>query len=230
MCIRDSVIAATWRRTAFVVGDGVRTVRQLIQVKNAHPSRGREAGKPLKVIDFDEVEGYLGREGLESVPEQGCEVRVIGVANISRGGESQDVTDLIHVSIRQLAEKISNAAQLGLCGVDLMIEGDISKPLGPDHQAVLIELNGTPMITLHHFPSSGGHARNVAGAILDEIIRRRRCHDASIEAQTTDERTESGEKYFAPVLSNPEELIPLSQGEIDYHSKNQNCNLCLVSV
>ena len=220
LVLNGHVIAATWRRPAFVIGDGGRTIRQLIESKNVHPWRGMQQEKPLQYIDLDEAEAFIGTERLESVPVAGCHIQVISVASISRGGEPHDVTEVIHESIQQLAVKISNAAQLTLCGVDMIIAGDISKPIGSECQATLIEINAAPFIRMHHFPSDGGFPRNVSGAILDEIIRRRNISIGISTIPINDHRLANGGKYFAQILANPEEFLSLSHGEREYYAKN----------
>ena len=215
LVLNGRTIAATWRQIPFVVGDGIRKIRQLIELKNTHPCRGNQQDKHLKYINIDEVRAYIGTEQLETVPEIGCEVQVIGVASISRGGESRDVTESIHPSIRRMAEKISNGCQLGLCGVDMIIAGDITKPIGPACQATLIEINAAPGLRMHHFPSDGGFARNVSGAVLDELVRRR---TLSISTSTTGTTDSDGTQYFAKILSNPEEFSSLSIGEEEFYA------------
>ena len=109
-------------------------------------------------------------------------------------------------------KKISDAVHLGLCGVDLIIAGDISKPIGSECQATMIEINAAPSLRIHHYPSAGGYPRNVSGAILDEILRRRK---GSTEQLITSDR----QSTFAKKIIDPNSYIPISEGEKKYYEK-----------
>ena len=224
LVLNGRVIAATRRCPPFVIGDGIKTIQQLIEIENAQPSRGSPRLKPLQPIDSDEVKSYVGIDRMNSVPDPGQEVQLLGVANGARGGIPYDVTQLIHPSISRLAEKMTDAAYLSLCGVDMIISGDASKPVGSGCQPVVIEINATPRIQLHHCPAVGGHPRNVAAAILDEIIRRRAVArkittEGNIPTSTNKNltsETDDGE-HFAEIISDPEAFMPLSVGESDFY-------------
>lgn len=224
LVLNGRVIAAARRQAAFVVGDGASTIRQLIELKNAHPWRGDQGDKPLRRIDVNEVETYLGAERLQMVPDQGRHITLLGVASIDRGGEPHDVTETMHESIIQLAEKIGQIVQLGLCGVDLIISGDITQPLGSGCRAVMIETNSAPHLRMHHFPSSPNSSRNVSACILDEIIRRRQANGGAgiYRWEPVDPTKTNVERSFAPILSNPEEFLELSQGEKDYYAEQSD--------
>lgn len=55
-----------------------------------------------------------------------------------------------------------------LCAMDFMCS-DISKDLAKTKGAI-IEINHTPGLRMHHFPSEG-QARDVAKAIVDELFK-----------------------------------------------------------
>ncbi|OGH94592.1 MAG: hypothetical protein A2538_00340 [Candidatus Magasanikbacteria bacterium RIFOXYD2_FULL_41_14] len=48
-------------------------------------------------------------------------------ANLSTGGDSVDVTNSVHANFKKLVVKITRDMGLQLCGVDIMVKGDISK-------------------------------------------------------------------------------------------------------
>ena len=227
LVLNGRVIAAARRCPPSVVGDGIKTIQQLIEIENAQPSRGSVRFKPLRPINPNEVKNYIGIDQLNSVPDPGQKVQLLGVANVGRGGISYDVTQLIHPSIYRLAEKMTDAAYLSLCGVDMIIDGDPSKPVGSECQPVLIEINTAPDLNLHHFPAGGGYARNVSGAVLDEIIRRRaaarkltteRNMPASANNYLTYQTDE--EEHFAEIIPDPEVFFPITVGESDFYAKD----------
>ncbi len=88
-------------------------------------------------------------------------------ANLSTGGEAEDVTDQVPVENIELFEKMSKVLDANLVGIDIRTE-DIAKVLEKDDYSV-IEVNASPGIRMHHFPSKG-KKRNVAKLILQEIF------------------------------------------------------------
>lgn len=84
----------------------------------------------------------LRRRGLtlKSVPERGVCVYLLDNANLSTGGDSVEVME-VHPHFRDLAVRLTADMGLRLCGVDLMVEGDIAAV--PDRYWVL-EINAAP--------------------------------------------------------------------------------------
>ena len=162
---RTGTVGVVWREPAGVVGDGQRSVRQLIDDKNA----GRA---PKFRIKLDELsEELLAGQGLayESVPASGQPVRLRGNSNASTGGDSRDVTDECHPDFKRLAARaVAAVPDLLYAGVDIMIEQDIHQAPVVGRWAVL-EINSNPGISIHHHPGSG-QARDVAGAIADLLF------------------------------------------------------------
>lgn len=206
LVLNGHVIAAVCRRAAFVVGDGLHTIDELIVLENKRRLQDNQDKTSLVQIDRSEVKEYLGDEALNSIPTYGLEVELLDVANLSRGGVTCDATEQLHPSILRLAEKITEAAYLSLCGVDMLIDGDVTQPLGEACQATVIEINATPGLRMHHFPAVGGRARNAAGAILDEIIRRR------------ESTGQIADGTFAEIIASPGYYLTMSNAEMEYHA------------
>ena len=165
-------IAAIRRHPAFVIGDGRSTVHDLVQQKNVKRRPNPYAGrKPLKVDA--EVEARLALAGLtkESVPALGERVRLRQVANVSLGGDSEDVTEVVHPDFIALVEAAWRAfPDLAFCGVDLIAE-DITRAT-PAQQHAVIEINANCDLAMHHFPTILGHEPPIdaAGAIIDYVF------------------------------------------------------------
>lgn len=167
--VNGRVRAVANRRPAFVIGDGQRTVAELIEDENRRPERAARAKTVLKPIDIESAKLYLN-EKIMSVPKSGEEFQVIATSNISRGGESVDSTEIAHVDIKNLAEKAATILGLGVCGVDIMCR-DVEKSAA-EAKAYILEVEENPGLRVHHFPSRG-RPRNVAGEILDGILEKR---------------------------------------------------------
>ena len=89
LVVGDHVAAANKGETASVVGDGVHTVNELIEIQiNSDPRRGEEEDFPLDTIRLDEHTTSvleLKRQGLtaDSVPEAGRSVLIMRTGNMA---------------------------------------------------------------------------------------------------------------------------------------------------
>ncbi|HKY05331.1 MAG TPA: Mur ligase family protein, partial [Blastocatellia bacterium] len=152
-----------------VTGDGTHTVADLIAITNSDPNRGDGHEKPLTKIPVDQVMfAYLEKHAIRTdyVPARGERVFLRDGINLSTGGTAKDVTDLVHPRVVRMCERVAIVMGLDICGIDLVL-GDISGP-PPRAGGGVIEVNASPGIRMHHFPSEG-HSRNVASAIVDML-------------------------------------------------------------
>ncbi|HZG01650.1 MAG TPA: cyanophycin synthetase, partial [Chitinophagales bacterium] len=162
-------IAAARRTPASVTGDGKSTIQQLIDNVNADPRRGYGHEKVLTSIKIDDVTNkILYDEGLtlDYVLEKGRELWLKPTANLSTGGTSTDVTDMVHPDNVFMCERIARIIGLDICGIDIMAP-DLSVPIGQNGGAVL-EVNAAPGFRMHLSPAEG-LARNVAEPVVDML-------------------------------------------------------------
>jgi cyanophycin synthetase len=170
LCIDYKFVAAAYRKPAFVTGDGVHTITQLIEEKNQHPWRSDGHIAPLTKIIVDElVIKKLTEEGLttESVPAAGQDVILRKTGNLSTGGEAWNVSNEVHPENKALFEKIARVCDLNTTGIDVMCS-DLSKPIVGQEKAGVIEVNVSPGLRMHHYPLQGEPV-NAAGLILDMV-------------------------------------------------------------
>ena len=163
-------VAIAKRIPAQVFGDNKLTVNELIEKENQNPLRAKGHHTPLSVIKIDsEVKRVLIDQNLtlESIPEKGQKVQLRKNANLSTGGEAEDVTDLVPQENIKLFEDMTRALNANVIGIDVRCE-DIAQILTKDNYAV-IEVNASPGIRMHHFPSKG-KPRNVALKILQVLF------------------------------------------------------------
>jgi cyanophycin synthetase len=168
LVVAGKMVAASERMPCHVKGDGRHTVGELIAIENQNPLRGEGHEKPLTQIKLDDgLRAALTRQGLalEYVPGDGKIVRLRDGMNLSTGGTSVDVTDLIHPSTARLCERAARVVGLDICGIDLIAE-NISQPL--EGRGGIIELNAAPGLRMHLFPSQGKR-REVGEAIVDML-------------------------------------------------------------
>jgi cyanophycin synthetase len=169
LVINHKFVAAAYRTPACVTGDGKSTLQQLIDEVNKDPRRGFGHEKVLTQIKVDAVtKNILADKNLtlESVIPKDEVLMLKPTANLSTGGTSTDVTDIVHPNNIFLAERISRIIGLDICGIDIMAS-DLSTPLEESGGAVL-EVNAAPGFRMHIEPAVG-LARNVAEPVIDML-------------------------------------------------------------
>lgn len=169
LVIDNKLVAAAKRIPAHVVGDGKHTIQELIDVTNQDPRRGYGHENVLTEITVDrDTTDLLDKMGysLETVPQDNEIVYLKSTANLSTGGTSVDVTDMIHPENIFLAERISRVIGLDVCGIDIMAE-NLTQPL-KENGGVVLEVNAAPGFRMHLAPSEG-LPRNVAAPVIDML-------------------------------------------------------------
>jgi len=169
LVIDYKMIAAAMRKPAHVIGDGLNTIRNLIEKENSDPRRGYGHENVLTEINIDhDTESLLQKRGytLDSIPADGEVVYLKSTANLSTGGTSVDVTDLVHPLNVFMCERIAKVVGLDICGIDIMA-ANLSEPL-KETGGVVLEVNAAPGFRMHLSPSEGT-PRNVAAPVLDML-------------------------------------------------------------
>lgn len=169
LVIDNKVVAAARREPAHIVGDGTNTIQELIEITNQDPRRGYGHENVLTEISIDrDTEDILQKKGytLETVPQKGELVYLKSTANLSTGGTSVDVTEMMHPENIFLCERISRVIGLDVCGIDIMAQ-NLTQPL-KESGGVILEVNAAPGFRMHLAPSEG-LPRNVAAPIIDML-------------------------------------------------------------
>ncbi|MDN3677735.1 cyanophycin synthetase [Flavobacterium paronense] len=169
LVIDNKLVAAAKREPAHVKGDGKNTIQQLIDETNKDPRRGYGHENVLTQIDVDRDTTDLLEKlnyTLETVPKKDETVYLKSTANLSTGGTSIDVTDMMHPENIFLCERISRVIGLDICGVDIMAE-NLTQPL-KENGGCILEVNAAPGFRMHLAPSEG-LPRNVAAPVIDML-------------------------------------------------------------
>ena len=171
MLVIDGALVAVSRRVpGHVVGDGVRTIEQLVEEVNRDPRRGIGHEKVLTRLTFDhQAETMMARKGYtrDSVPESGESVFLRSTGNLSTGGTATDVTDVVHPDNVEMATRAVKAIGLDVGGVDFLTT-DITqsyKEIG----GAICEINAAPGFRMHMAPSEG-RPREVGGPVMDMLF------------------------------------------------------------
>jgi cyanophycin synthetase len=169
LVINHKFIAAALREPAHVIGDGKSTIQQLIDIENKDPRRGYGHENVLTEITIDrETHEQLAKLNytLETVLKKGDQCYLKGTANLSTGGTSTDVTDIVHPHNIFICERISRVIGLDICGIDIMAS-NLSEPL-QSTGGVVLEVNAAPGFRMHLAPAKG-LPRNVAAPVIDML-------------------------------------------------------------
>ena len=169
LVIDNKIVAAAQRVPAHVVGDGINSIEELIKIVNSDPRRGYGHENVLTEIDIDRDSLELLEKRnftVNSIPEKDDIVYLKSTANLSTGGTSIDVTDMMHPENVFMAERISRIIGLDVCGVDIMAN-NLTQSL-KENGGVILEVNAAPGFRMHLAPSEG-LPRNVAAPVIDML-------------------------------------------------------------
>ena len=169
LVINNEVIAAAQRVPAHVNGNGKNTIQELIDITNEDPRRGYGHENVLTEITIDRTtERLIENAGytLDSVLPEDETLYLKSTANLSTGGTSVDVTDLMHPENVFIAERISRVIGLDICGIDIMAP-NLTQSL-KENGGVILEVNAAPGFRMHLAPSEG-LPRNVAAPVIDML-------------------------------------------------------------
>jgi len=162
----DRVISAYQRIPLNVVGNGASTIMQLLRQKQ----RCFIASSRDTKINLDDprIMEKLKRQGLKlrSVPAKEERIYLLDNANLSTGGDAVDVTTTAHSAFKQIAIQVTKDMGLRLCGVDLMVAGDITQKPGVYW---ILEINSAP--GLDHYAQAGRTQEKIVEDLYLEVLK-----------------------------------------------------------
>lgn len=168
MVIGGRLVAAIRREASSVVGDGQRTIRQLITRLNADRSHNmvRSRYRRPVAIDYALVD-QLARQGVgvDSVPPAGTRIKLRSNSNVSTGGVAVDVTDQVHPAVRALAEQLAVTVGLETAGLDYLTPDITRSPL--EGHGAFIEMNTTPGLDV--LASAGWPDEKIGSLVLGDL-------------------------------------------------------------
>ena len=170
LVIGGKVAAIAERVPASVVGDGKRTVRQLVDATNADPRRGIGHEKVLTRIKVDGAAQELVRaQGyeLDAVVPKDERVKLALTGNMSTGGTSIDRTMEAHPDNVEIAEMAARVVGLDVAGIDFICP-DITVPVRETGGAI-VEVNAAPGFRMHTHPTEG-EPQYVAKPVIDLLF------------------------------------------------------------
>ena len=174
--IDGEVQAIMLRVPANVIGDSIRTVKELVEEKNSDPLRGTNHRAPLELIQLGELEQLMLKEQgltIESVPQATQIVYLRENSNISTGGDSIDMTDEFSEAYKKIAVSAVEALGAKISGIDLIIPDKEIDPTTDKKAYGIIEANFNPAMHMHVYPFAGKGRRltmNVLKLLYPEVF------------------------------------------------------------
>lgn len=174
--IDGEVQAIMLRVPANVIGDGIRTVKELVEEKNSDPLRGTNHRAPLELIQLGELEQLMLKEQgltIESVPQANQIVYLRKNSNINTGGDSIDMTDEFSEAYKKIAVSAVEALGAKISGIDLIIPDKEIDPTTDKKAYGIIEANFNPAMHMHVYPFAGKGRRltmNVLKLLYPEVF------------------------------------------------------------
>lgn len=161
----DQIISAYERLPLKISGDGSHTIAELLAIKQQDfYAEGRDTELPL---DDYRIKMRLLRMkmSLETILRKDESCQLLDNANLSSGGDALDVTKIIHPEFKKIAIELTKGMGLRYCGVDLMIDGDVSKA---PNQYWVIEINAAPGID--NYSSSGPEQQQIVEDLYTKVL------------------------------------------------------------
>lgn len=168
LVIGERAVAACKRIPANVTGNGVETVRELINAKNATRAANPFLSKGTIDVDY-EVMRRLFEENLtlDSIPVDGRYIALRRAANASAGGDVIDVTDTLPGPILDAAVRaVLSVPNIFIAGVDVIYK-EGSAPTYDNF--TILEMNPRPQIGVNMYPTEGV-GRDVPRAYVDFLF------------------------------------------------------------
>ncbi len=142
-----------------ITGDGKKNIKSLL---NAKINKLRKENREIKVsVEDERIKERLRnfyKINMKFVPAQNQKIVLLDNANLSTGGEVQDVTDTIDEKYKKLAINAAFDMGLNFVGVDIMV----------GKKAIILELNSS--LGLTHFMESGKIAKQKVENLYVKII------------------------------------------------------------
>jgi len=169
--LKNKVVGVVERHAPSVVGDGIHSIHELINIKNAARKTLSRVTTHEPLVYDEEYRLCLEEQGLnrESIIPEGEKVQLCYTVNLGRGGDIFSLGTEIHPQNKRILCRLVREVGLDYSGLDILCE-DILQPFTQGKWFV-IEANYSSDTTLHTAPAQGKKAA-LAEAILMHIVRR----------------------------------------------------------
>ncbi len=168
LVVGGKLAAAARGESVSVIGDGVSTIRQLIDLQvNTDPRRGEAEEFPLEPLLIDKTPSVVFEINRQGHTPDSILSKNVSIIVQRNGNVAIDVTDLVHPEVTAVAVLAARIVGLDIAGIDMVAE-DISRPLA-EQGAAIVEVNAGPGLLMHLKPAQG-EARPVGKAIVESLF------------------------------------------------------------
>jgi cyanophycin synthetase len=170
LIINGRMEAIAERVPAHVIGDGLHSIAELVDITNADPRRGVGHEKVLTRIQVKDAAVELVRSQgfeLDDMPDTGTMVKLTLTGNMSTGGISIDRTFEAHPENVEIAEEAARMIGLDIAGIDFICP-DIAEPVRETGGAIC-EVNAAPGFRMHTHPTIGD-PQYIAKPVVDMLF------------------------------------------------------------
>ena len=137
----DKILQAYKRVPFHVIGDGKRTIRELIDTKVQsfiEEDRDKKVDKnDPRIMECIKDAGYE----IDDVLEEGKMLKLQNIANLSLGGIAVDCTNTISEYYKKMALSVAKRLNLDMCGIDIICE-DLEDEENREYK--ILEVNSAP--------------------------------------------------------------------------------------
>ncbi|MBF0213157.1 MAG: ATP-grasp domain-containing protein, partial [Magnetococcales bacterium] len=151
---------------AYVIGDGVHSVAELIALKNETRKKNPLMKSfPIRSAYLDRLGGEGGN--LSDIPEVDHRVTLSSTSTVEAGGEIVSVLESLHPSVLRMAEQVGQAIPWEpLLRVDILVKNFCMDAFAKQN-ACVVDVRANPSIATPYFAAYGPPATNLPNAILD---------------------------------------------------------------
>lgn len=162
----NKIISAYERIPLSVTGDGQSSILRLLKKKQGlFEVQGRDTRINFRDPRIKEKLKHQ-RLSFQSVPVQDQTVYLLDNTNLSTGGDAVDVTKQIHPGFKKIAVQLTRDMGLRLCGVDLMVMGEITRK---PNKYWILEVNSAP--GLDHYAQTGRSQEKIVEDLYLEVLK-----------------------------------------------------------
>jgi cyanophycin synthetase len=170
LIINYQFIAATKLVPVELIGDGKKTVQELLTEINSNPKRQVGDKSRLTIVEIDDISTYLLKQqkvDFDSVLAMNQVVQLKLSGSLKNGGTALDITQQVHPMNQYLAERAARIIGLNVAGVDIVSENIRDSIL--ESGGKIIEVNAAPDFRMHLKPTHGMD-RDVAKPLVNMLF------------------------------------------------------------
>lgn len=147
LLFNNKIIALAKRYPARIIGDGEKTVKELVAIENIKRKQNRSYMKPI-LFDSETRERFKEFDiTQDTIIEKHKTISLNYTSNANRGGTIENIPIKMCKENILLMRKIARVLNLNILGIDIECE-DITKPI-IGTGGVIIEVNSNPSMRLH---------------------------------------------------------------------------------